>query len=77
MLYHEIKDPLRVQEFLGHTTYQHTAKYIQLERALFDESNDNFVCKTARSVEEAISLIEVGFEYVHEINGLFLYRKRM
>ena len=77
MLYHEIKDPLRVQEFLGHTTFQHTTKYIQLERALFDESKDNFVCKTARSVEESIPLIEVGFEYVHEINGLYLYRKRL
>jgi integrase len=77
MLYHEIKDPLRVQEFLGHTTFQHTTKYIQLERALFDESKDNFVCKTAKSVEEAIPLIEIGFEYVHEINGLHLYRKRL
>lgn len=77
MLYHEIQDPLRVQEFLGHTTFQYTAKYIQFGRALFDESKDNFFCKTARSVEEAIPLIEVDFEYVHEINGLFLYRKRM
>ena len=77
MLYHEIKDPLRVQEFLGHTTFQHTTKYIQLERALFDESSDTFVCKTAKSVEEAIPLIEVGFEFIHEINGLYLYRKRV
>lgn len=77
MLYHEIKDPLRVQEFLGHTIFQHTTKYIQLKRALFDESKDNFVCKAAKSVEEAIPLIEVGFEYVHEINGLHLYRKRL
>ncbi|MBM3291642.1 site-specific integrase [Candidatus Bathyarchaeota archaeon] len=76
MLYHEIKDPLRVQEFLGHTTFQHTTKYIQLERTLFDESNDNFICKTAKTVEEAIPLIEISFEYVHEINGLHIYRKK-
>ncbi|MBN1682257.1 tyrosine-type recombinase/integrase, partial [Candidatus Bathyarchaeota archaeon] len=76
MLYHEIKDPLRVQEFLGHTTFQHTTKYIQLERALFDESKENYICKTAKTVEEAIPLLEVGFEYVQEINGLHLYRKR-
>ncbi len=63
-------------EFLGHKSLQHTRKYVLLERALFHSTNDNFICKVAKSADEATELIELGFEYVNEINGLHLYRKR-
>jgi integrase len=76
MLYHQTKDPLRVQRFLGHTTFQHTMVYIHLEEALFQDTNDDYLCKTATTAEEARALIEVGFEYVNEIQGIHLYRKR-
>jgi len=76
MLYHQTKDPLRVQRFLGHTTFQHTQLYIQLEESLFQETQDDYMCKTAITAEEARALIEVGFEYVNEIQGIHLYRKR-
>ena len=63
-------------EFLGHKSLQHTRKYVQLEAAIFHDESDTFVCKVAKSVEEAQPLIELGFEYVNEINGHHLYRKR-
>jgi hypothetical protein len=33
-------------------------------------------CKTAETVKEAKELIEAGFEYVCEIDGLKLFKKR-
>jgi len=75
-LYHQTKDPWYVMEFLGHTTLQHTKKYVQLERALFQNQSDEFVCKIAKTPEEAMALIEFSFEYIDEINHVYLYRKR-
>ena len=49
---------------------------MQLEAAVFRSQNDDFVSKVATSVEEACELIELGFDYVYEIDGNHLYRKR-
>jgi hypothetical protein len=38
--------------------------------------NDSFLCKVAKSLQEASSLIESGFEYVTELDGTKLFRKR-
>lgn len=76
MLYHETKDPWYVMEFLGHKSLQHTRKYVLLEHAIFQRAGDAFVCKVAKDVDEAKDLIELGFEYVNEINGHHIYRKR-
>ena len=76
MLYHQTKDPWYVIEYLGHTSLQHTRKYVVLERTLFGSGSEDYVCKVAKSVEEATELIELGFEFVNEINGHFLYRRR-
>ena len=35
-----------------------------------------YTCKTAETPEEAIQLIEAGFQYVNNIGDLALYRKR-
>jgi hypothetical protein len=47
-----------------------------LEEFLFQDNQDDYMCKTATIVDEAQALIEVGFEYVNEIQGIHLYRKR-
>ena len=75
-LYHQTKDPWYVMEFLGHTSLQHTRKYVILEKALFHSTSEDFICKVAKTSEEAVELIELGFEFVNEIQGSFLYRKR-
>jgi hypothetical protein len=46
-----------------------------MRKAIFKE-NDECVCKTAKTVEEAAQLIEADFEYVTEINNIKLFRKR-
>jgi hypothetical protein len=74
MLYHQIKDIVRVQQFLGHRTINHTLKYIQLAEALFHDVS-SFDVKTATTPEEAIALLEVGFQKSDEFDGLHLYRK--
>jgi integrase len=43
MLYHQTKDPWYVMEYLGHTSLQHTRKYVVLERALFGSGSEDFV----------------------------------
>ena len=41
-----------------------------------DTRDDEYVCKTAKSLAEAGSLIEAGFEYMTELDGVKLFRKR-
>ena len=76
MLYHQTKDILYVMRFLGHRNIQNTLIYIQLEEAIFKKENDKFICKTAKTVAEAKTLIEADFEYVCEFDGIKIFRKR-
>lgn len=62
--------------FLGHKNIKNTLIYIQLEQALFKEKSDEFTVRVAQSVKEDKELIEAGFEYVTERDGVKLYRKR-
>jgi len=76
MEYHKTKDILWVMRMLGHNSLKTTLIYIDLETALFRESNDTFSVKVATSLEEACKLLEVGFEYVCEYDSKKLFRKR-
>ena len=38
--------------------------------------DDDYICKVANTLTEATQLIEVGFEYVCEKDGLIFLRKR-
>jgi len=76
MEYHRTKDILHVQRLLGHKNIENTMIYIDVEKALFQMSNDEFHVRVARSPEEIKALLEVGFEYVCEKDGLLFFRKR-
>ena len=76
MLYHQTKDILYVMRFLGHKNIKNTLIYIQLEEALFKKDDEEFVCKVDESIDDAKTLIEAGFEYVCEVEGVKLFRKR-
>jgi hypothetical protein len=65
-----------VQQILGHKKIENTLIYISLEAALFHTENDNFHVKTAQTADEITQLLEVGFEYVCEKDGLVFLRKR-
>jgi integrase len=76
MEYHKTKDLLHVMAFLGHKKSDNTLLYVQLDEKLFKDSDDQFIIKTAHSVEEAAKLGEIGFEPFDVIDGMHLYRKR-
>jgi integrase len=63
--YHRTKDLLHVQQFLGHREVKNTMLYIQLDKSLFQNVNeDRFITRIAHNAKEACKLIDVGFEYV-------------
>ncbi|MGB9676296.1 MAG: tyrosine-type recombinase/integrase, partial [Candidatus Bathyarchaeales archaeon] len=72
MEYAKTKDILHVMQLLGHKNIKNTLIYTQLVN--FNENE--YVCKAAKTLEEAQSLIEAGFEYVCEMDGSKLFRKR-
>lgn len=53
-----------------------TEIYINIEQAMFNEANDEFHVKVADTLEQACKLLEVGFEYVTDIDDKKLFRKR-
>jgi integrase len=71
-LYHKTRDILLVKQQMGHKRIETTLIYTQL----LNLNEDEWICKGATNKEEAMKLIEVGFEYVTEIDGTKLFRKR-
>jgi len=43
---------------------------------IFKEASDQFTARVAKTVDEAAELIEAGFDYVCEVDGVKLFRKR-
>lgn len=77
MEYHKTRDILHVKQLLGHKSIKNTMVYINIERAIYGEhGDDDFTTKVATTVEEDRELIEAGFEYVTERDGVKIYRKR-
>ena len=73
MLYAKCKNILWVQKQLGHKNIRNTLIYTQLLQ--FDE-DENFTCKIAQTKAEMTDLIEHGFTFVHEKDGLAYFKKR-
>ena len=61
---------------LRHRDIKSTMLYINLEHTLFQSINDESHVKTAKTVEEACKLVEVGFEYVTIVDVVQIFRKR-
>ena len=71
--YHKTKDILHVMKLLGHKSIKNTLIYTQLVKF---EEEDQFVCKVAKTPKEIRKLIENGFQYICEQEGLKFFRKR-
>jgi len=71
--YDQTKDILLVKQLLGHKKIETTMFYTQL--ITFSEE-DEYTVKTATNVKEATDLLEHGFTYIQEIDGIKLYRKK-
>jgi len=76
MLYHKTKDILYVMRFLGHKSIKNTLIYIDLETACHPNGGDDYTTKVVKTEAEICSLIEAGFEYVLQKDGLAYFRKR-
>ncbi len=76
MLYHQTRDLYYVKHFLGHKTLKSTEIYITVEKTIFGEYSDEFNVKVASKPEEIKSLLEAGFDYVYQKDGLMFFRKR-
>ena len=72
MEYHKTKDILHVKQILGHRSIENTMIYIQLVNFEADE----FTCRVANTIKEAKELVEAGFDYVTDVDGAKLFRKR-
>jgi integrase len=72
MEYHRTKDILHVMQMLGHRSIKNTLVYTHL----VDFQGDEFTCKVANTIDDARSLIENGFDYVTDMEGIKLFRKR-
>ena len=72
MLYHKTRDILLVKSKLGHKRIETTLIYTQL----IDFKGEEYYSAIAKTVKEARALIEEGYEYVCEIEGVKLFRKR-
>jgi hypothetical protein len=57
---------------LGHKRLQNTIVYTQMVQFKKEE----YTSATANTIEDAQKLVESGFEYVTEIDGVKLFRKR-
>jgi len=72
MLYHKTKDILYVKQQMGHKNLENTLIYTHL----VNFQDEEYHARTATTKEEALKLIEAGFEYVTEIEGTKIFRKR-
>lgn len=72
MEYHRTKDILHVKERLGHRSITSTLIYTHLVNFEADE----YHTATAKSLKEDEELLQAGFEYVTERDGIKIYRKR-
>jgi len=71
-LYAKTRDILYVKQQMGHKKIETTLIYTQL----LNLNDDEWTCKTANNVTQVTQLIENGFEYITEMDGLKLFRKR-
>jgi integrase len=71
--YHKTKDILHVMKILGHKSINNTLIYTHL---VDFEKADDYHSATATTIQEAQKLIESGFDYVTEMSGIKLFRKR-
>ena len=73
MEYHKTKDILHVKQLLGHRNINSTLIYTQL---VAFENPEEYTSRVAKTLKEDQELIEAGFEYVTERDGIKIYRKR-
>ena len=72
-LYYKFPDPIKIMRHLRHKKLETTMHYL---RAITLDGEEEYICKTATTPQEATQLIEQGFQHADTIDGIHLYRKR-
>jgi len=72
MFYYKTRDLLRLKLLMGHRKIETTLIYTQF----INFEDEEYVCQTASTVEEAKALVEQGFDYICEVCATKLFRKR-
>ena len=72
MEYSRTKDILYVKELLGHVNINNTLVYTHL----VNFGSEEYICKATRNLEEASKLVEAGYEFVCDMDGVKLFKKR-
>jgi integrase len=67
------KDTIGTMRHLRHKRLETTMHYL---RAIVLDAEPEYVCRTTKTIEEDAQLINAGFQYVTERDGIKLYRKR-
>jgi integrase len=70
-----IRDPIAVMRHLRHKKLETTMHYLR-GITLTIEEDANYICRTTNNIKEDTELIENGFTFVTERDGIKLYRKR-
>jgi hypothetical protein len=68
----DIGNPYTVMVLMEHKKLETTQKYMHL----LNLNDDEWTCTGATTAQEAIKLIEAGFQYVTMIEGVQLFKKR-
>jgi hypothetical protein len=61
---------------IRHKSILNTQLYVNMEKVFFCESTEEYTVKVASTIEESCKLVEVGFEFVTEMEGKKIFRKR-
>ncbi len=64
---------MSVVVLLGHKSLRYVLLYAQLSEVY--NVDKGYVCKEAQNRQEAMRLIEQGFEYIMDKDGVSLFRK--
>jgi len=53
-----------------------TMRYVHLSQLIFEQEKEEYICKVARTIDEATKLMEARFEHVCDVEGVKIFRKR-
>ena len=69
---YELQNPYTVMHLMGHKRLETTQIYMHL----LNLGEDEWECQGAETKQQAMKLIEAGFQYVTTIEGIQLFKKR-
>jgi len=72
----EFKTSLFLENTCGTKRFERQKHKFLQEKIQTSKQGEGFVCKVTETVQKAKNIVEVGFEYIYEGEGVKLFRKR-